>query len=383
MSWKFTYGLCNNLEVYTVIPYIHNWAGNVNEAGPNGERAADFGGLGDISLTFKYRLVEEGPVAPTVSALFTPTFPSGHFQHLNPGRLDTDQLGSGSYNFTTGLNLSKYVRPFIFYANFWYTMGTAYNTREDRSPLLRDENSEIVEGDPVSTRLRLYPRDFADGESGRGVPRSRNSGQPWWSLPAPGMAAGYSAIRPTYRQARWSRCCRGLNIWPQTKFPGPGGEYRLGGARTPMPISPQYCPWFTLFEPANGGTTMKIRPLLSLGLASLLSAYLGSYYFSRGSGPRPGLSRPAPITLYHCPVSKVCKPKMANFSGKVVRLLTETLDEGMYPGMAIILDTKNEGQVHVHLGPVWYLERQDFVLQPGDEVSVKRDSVKNRTAKCR
>ena len=114
MSWKFTYGLCNNLEVYTVIPYIHNWAGNVNEAGPNGERAADFGGLGDISLTFKYRLVEEGPVAPTVSALFTPTFPSGHFQHLNPGRLDTDQLGSGSYNFTTGLNLSKYVQPFSF-----------------------------------------------------------------------------------------------------------------------------------------------------------------------------------------------------------------------------------------------------------------------------
>jgi hypothetical protein len=161
MSWKFTYGLCNNLEVYTVIPYIHNWAGNANEVGPNGERAADFGGLGDISLTFKYRLVEEGPVAPTVSALFTPTFPSGHFQHLNPGRLDTDQLGSGSYNFTTGLNLSKYIRPFIFYANFWYTMGTAYSSREDRSPLLRDANGEMVEGDPVSTRLRLYPRDFA------------------------------------------------------------------------------------------------------------------------------------------------------------------------------------------------------------------------------
>ena len=79
MSWKFTYGLFNNLEVYAVIPYIHNWAGNVNEPGPNGERVADFGGLGDIGLTFKYRLVEEGPVAPTVSALFTPTFPAATF----------------------------------------------------------------------------------------------------------------------------------------------------------------------------------------------------------------------------------------------------------------------------------------------------------------
>lgn len=64
MSLKLTYGLWNNLEVYTVIPYIHNWAGNVNETGPNGERAAAFGGLGDINLTLKYRLVEEGPVAP-------------------------------------------------------------------------------------------------------------------------------------------------------------------------------------------------------------------------------------------------------------------------------------------------------------------------------
>ena len=160
MSAKFTYGLLNNLEIYTVIPYIHNWAGNVNEPGPNGERSANFGGLGDINLTFKYRLVEEGPVAPTVSAIFAPTFPSGHFQHLNPGRLEIDQLGAGSYNFTTGFNLSKYLKPFIFYANFYYTMGTAYNTRGDRSPLVRDENGDLVEGDPVSTRMRIYPRDF-------------------------------------------------------------------------------------------------------------------------------------------------------------------------------------------------------------------------------
>ena len=38
MSWKFTYGLWNNLEVYAVIPYIHNWAGNV-EAPDHAESA--------------------------------------------------------------------------------------------------------------------------------------------------------------------------------------------------------------------------------------------------------------------------------------------------------------------------------------------------------
>jgi hypothetical protein len=147
MSWKFTYGLWNNLEVYGVIPYVHNWAGNVNEPGPNGERAADFGGLGDISLTFKYRLVEEGPVAPTVSAIFTPTFPTGHFRHLNPGRLGTDAIGGGTYGFTTGFNVSKYLKPFIVYGNLWYTMQTDYST---------DDVDE--QGNPIARRN--HPRDF-------------------------------------------------------------------------------------------------------------------------------------------------------------------------------------------------------------------------------
>jgi hypothetical protein len=132
MPWKFTYGLTNNLEVYVVIPYIHSWASNVNEPGPNNERSANFGGLGDISLTFKYRLVEETETLPTVSAYFTPTFPSGHFGHLNPRFLGTDFLGNGSYVFTPGLNLSKWVKPFIFYANFWYSMQTAHDSDDGR-----------------------------------------------------------------------------------------------------------------------------------------------------------------------------------------------------------------------------------------------------------
>ncbi|HEY9074636.1 MAG TPA: transporter [Desulfobaccales bacterium] len=147
MSWRFTYGLCNNLEVYAVLPYIHNWAGNVNEPRPNGERSADFGGLGDISLTFKYRLVEEGPVAPTVSAIFTPAFPSGHFRHLNPGRLGTDEIGGGTYAFTTGFNVSKYLKPFIVYGNFWYTFQTDHTT-----------DDVDASGNPIEKQE--HPRDF-------------------------------------------------------------------------------------------------------------------------------------------------------------------------------------------------------------------------------
>jgi hypothetical protein len=147
MSLKFTYGLCNNLEVYTVIPYIHSWAGNVNEPGPNGERFANFGGLGDINLTFKYRLVEEGPVAPTVSAILAPTFPTGHFRHLNPGRLGTDAIGGGPFALTTGFNLSKYLKPLIFYGNFYYTFNSDFTTDE-------------ADGDGNPIQRRNHPRDF-------------------------------------------------------------------------------------------------------------------------------------------------------------------------------------------------------------------------------
>jgi hypothetical protein len=126
MSLKMTYGLFNNMEVYTVIPYVHNWAGSVDERGPGGERSSDFGGLGDISLTFKYRVVEETETLPTISAVFTPTFPSGHYRHLNPRRLGTDAIGGGAYVLTPGFNVSKYMKPFIVYGNLYYSMQTDF-----------------------------------------------------------------------------------------------------------------------------------------------------------------------------------------------------------------------------------------------------------------
>jgi hypothetical protein len=166
MDWKFTYGLLNNLEVFVVVSYVHNWASRVNERGPNGERSTAFGGIGDVNLTFKYRLVEETETRPTVTALFATDFPTGHFKHFNPGRLGTDEIGGGAFAFTTGLNLSKYVKPFIFYGNLWYTMQTAFTGREDRSPLVQvfDEEGgatgELAPGDPSATNVRNYPRDF-------------------------------------------------------------------------------------------------------------------------------------------------------------------------------------------------------------------------------
>jgi hypothetical protein len=122
---------------------------------------------------------------------------------------------------------------------------------------------------------------------------------------------------------------------------------------------------------------MKRWQLVGTGLLGLLVWGLvqaGPAWSGRGQG-----FRPCPYSAYVCQMKGICKP--FNESGKVVQVLTETLAEGMYPGMAIIMDTKDHGKVLVHLGPVWYLERQEFGLTPGDEVRVKGMCEKEKDGK--
>ncbi|MEN6441419.1 MAG: transporter [Syntrophobacter sp.] len=148
MDYKLSYGLIENMEVFVVIPYVHNWARGVDERGPNGETSANSGSLGDINLTLKYRLVEETETLPTVTALFATDFPSGKFRHLSPGNLGTDAAGGGSYVFTPGINVSKYIKPFILYGNLWYSMPTSFT----------DDDGKQYPGDFVTVNLAAeYP----------------------------------------------------------------------------------------------------------------------------------------------------------------------------------------------------------------------------------
>ena len=102
-----------------------------------------------------------------MTALFATDFPTGHFRHLNPGRLGTDQLGGGAFAFTTGLNVSKYVSAvYYLWQSLVHHADQASPAREDRIPLVPglDEEGvptgELVEGDPVSKYFRNYPRDI-------------------------------------------------------------------------------------------------------------------------------------------------------------------------------------------------------------------------------
>ncbi len=136
---KLTYGPAPNTEVSLTAVLFQNWAGQVEASGPGGSRSASFTGLGDLYFTAKYRLLEETAWRPTVTAILGVNFPSGHHFRLNPGRFGTDALGSGTYAFTPGINLSKWLPPVYLYANLWYSFpgrdpGTVAN--QQTAPIL-------------------------------------------------------------------------------------------------------------------------------------------------------------------------------------------------------------------------------------------------------
>lgn len=56
-------------------------------------------------------------------------------------------------------------------------------------------------------------------------------------------------------------------------------------------------------------------------------------------------------------------------SGEVLQVDKLTPSEGMSDGLALILRTREES-IPVHLGPIWYLERQDFSIVQGSRLEV-------------
>jgi hypothetical protein len=113
------YGLTPRIDVTVFTPFVQNWASNVVPA----SRAANFGGLGDTGLHFRYRFLNGSPTATTVTGLFGVNFPTGHASPLEPKLLGIDQTGSGAYSFTWGIEVFKYLPklPVLLYGNLYYT----------------------------------------------------------------------------------------------------------------------------------------------------------------------------------------------------------------------------------------------------------------------
>jgi len=115
---------------------------------------------------------------------------------------------------------------------------------------------------------------------------------------------------------------------------------------------------------------MKRWQIIVIGLVVIILLALAGTVPAQLRGRGQGF-RVCPYSPYQCPLpsKEVCRP--LEITGKVTEVFTETHKPGMYPGMALKVKSKKHGRVTVHLGPVWFLERQEFSFQPGDEVTVE------------
>ena len=109
------YGITKDLEISADLTYFHNWK---NQSG----QTAQEGGIGDSFLKLKYRLFDGGEEGwqPSVSAIGRLRLPLGKYERLVPEKLGTDELGSGAYMLSLGLNVGKWTKKWQWTANLWY-----------------------------------------------------------------------------------------------------------------------------------------------------------------------------------------------------------------------------------------------------------------------
>jgi len=156
MPVKFVYGPTKDLETYIVVPFIRNWNNNSTAPGPNGETSTSFSGIGDITAVAKYNVLPEGTYMPAVAAVGGVGFPTGHASRLNPARLGADAIGTGSFNFITGVNLFKYLKPFLVHSQIWFN--TPVNLYKMTSDPLRNVRSREYLTVNLATELPISKR---------------------------------------------------------------------------------------------------------------------------------------------------------------------------------------------------------------------------------
>jgi len=71
------------------------------------------------------------------------------------------------------------------------------------------------------------------------------------------------------------------------------------------------------------------------------------------------------------PYSRLYNPRtVTTIRGEVIRVDTITPMHGMGVGLRLLLRTSNREAISVHLGPDWYLERQEISIEPRDRIEV-------------
>ncbi len=108
-------------------------------------------------------------------------------------------------------------------------------------------------------------------------------------------------------------------------------------------------------------------------LACFLAAYSAPLYgqtYMQEYGYKGGRGQGYRKLPYHVS-EEVHNCVQGKVSGRITRFRPETFAIGMEPGLGMDIQTPDRGLVHVHLGPLWFLDRQETDLKPGDEITIQ------------
>ena len=75
----------------------------------NQQKGHSYMDLGDTSVSVGFQLLKQGPYRPAIKLGIAESFPTGNYQKFKPKRANISSTGSGSYETTFSLNLSKVV----------------------------------------------------------------------------------------------------------------------------------------------------------------------------------------------------------------------------------------------------------------------------------
>jgi hypothetical protein len=115
---------------------------------------------------------------------------------------------------------------------------------------------------------------------------------------------------------------------------------------------------------------MRNSMIVTLVLMAILLAGCAETQTIPYEGTQGGRGQGFKLQPYKCLINQAdCRP--GEISGQITKISLETFEWHMEPGLAMEVNTLNQGLVHVHLGPVWYLERQESDLKPGDQVRIQ------------
>jgi hypothetical protein len=165
------YGITDRLELDGQVVYQENY---LKQDGVS----AHAQGFGDSYLFLRYCALEEKGWLPAITGLIQLKMPTGKSKNLDSDKMETDSMGTGSWDPGFGINLTKKLKPFIFHADASYSFpqgGTTIDEVKTRYANYLNYDFGVEYFLPKGFNLMLEVNNFLQGDQwqdGSRVPAS-------------------------------------------------------------------------------------------------------------------------------------------------------------------------------------------------------------------